>query len=133
MVVYTSKHVRNNFETKAPNTDLASALNSSFDLGLDSFKHQLVALWLTQYHRTSAAVALGAALFGVVHLQVVSQKLLQRAVRRYIVKLNNGLSVVELQCRVQHGCGSLGLKLQLSGLLVRALVIMCIDKIRILV
>lgn len=100
---------------------------------VDSFKHQLVALWLTQYHCTSAAVALGAALFGVVHLQVVSQKLLQRAVRRYIVKLNNGLSVVELQCRVQHGCGSLGLKLQLSGLLVRALVIMCIDKIRILV
>jgi hypothetical protein len=41
--------------------------------------------------------------------------------------------MVELQCRVQHGCGSLSLKLQLSGLLVRALVIMCIDKIRILV
>ena len=49
MVVYTSKHVRNNFETKAPNTDLASALNSSFDLGLDSFKHQLSLLSDLQY------------------------------------------------------------------------------------
>ena len=49
MVIHTFKHATNNFETKAPNTDLASALNSSFDLGLDSFKHQLSLLSDLQY------------------------------------------------------------------------------------
>ncbi len=49
MVIHTFKHATNNFETKAPNTDLASALNSSFDLGLGSFKHQLSLLSDLQY------------------------------------------------------------------------------------
>ena len=49
MVIHTFKHATNNFETKASNTDLASALNSAFDLGLDNFKHQLSALSDQQY------------------------------------------------------------------------------------